>query len=117
MFIIDENIPPYIGECIKGLGYSIIEIYQKEYKGMSDDEIFNLAIKEERVIITFDRHFSNIFKYPLNLHFGIIVIKIEPPVIEDIIESLKKLLKKVDKLEYFKNSLIILSKEGYIIKR
>ena len=45
------------------------------------------------------------------------MIKIEPPVIEDIIESLKKLLKKADKLEHFKNSLIILSKEGYIIKR
>lgn len=117
MFVVDENVPQRIGEYLENLGYNVIEIYHKKYKGMSDDEIFDLAIKEKRIIITFDKHFSNILKYPLDSHFGIVIIKIEPPIIENIIKSLKKLLKRANELEYFKNSLVILNKEGYTIKK
>ncbi len=117
MFIIDENVPPPISRYIKEKGYKVIEIFSKKYKGLSDDEIIKMAQNEKMTIITFDKHFADIIRYPLATHYGIIRLKIDAPIISDIIQSLENLFENINIPNDLYHTLIILGKEGFSIRK
>ena len=75
-----------------------------------------LACREERVLLTLDKHFANILLYPLNSHEGIIRIRIHPPLLSDIIEALGNFLRALD-LSTLKGTLVVLEKGGFRIRR
>lgn len=55
------------------------------------------------------------YPYPLHTHYGIIRIRIHPPLIEDIIESFEKFSMKID-LSAVERTLIILEKDGFRVR-
>jgi len=104
----DANIPFKLSKLLKETGFDIIEppLYAK------DSEIAKLAKLENRVILTFDRHFGNITLFPPEKYFGIIFIRIRPPLINSVLSSLIKLFESVEHSE-FKGRLYILSLSGF----
>ncbi len=59
-----------------------------------DDEIADLAVREERTIITFDKHFGDILRYPPQNLFGIILIRIHPPILDHIFRAIDDTVEK-----------------------
>jgi len=112
----DENIPPAVVGFLRERGFDVREVSGGEVAGASDDEIMALACKEQRVLLTFDKHFANILMYPPSSHHGIIRIRIHPPLIEDIIHAFDQLLKEFD-LNTIEGSLIVLEREGFRLRR
>jgi len=84
-FLTDENIPPALAEFLWQKGFDVKEARKVGIPGISDSRMIELARREERVLVTFDRHFANILLYPLDSHYGIIRICIYPPLLPDII--------------------------------
>jgi len=117
MFILDENIPPAISRYLRAYRYKVIEIYRKKFKGMSDDQIMEKAQSQKFTIITFDKHFADIIKYPPANHYGIILLKMHPPIIDDIIQSLENLFEQINIPDDLYHALIILGKEGFSIRK
>ena len=109
-FLIDENIQNEIVEFLKKSGYDVIPVPS----GISNGEVIQLSKRENRILLTHDKHFSDILLYPPENCCGIIRIKIHPPIISDIIRSLKILLHKMT-LEQIDKHLIILEKDGFRI--
>jgi len=66
-FLADENIDQPIVEKLRSREFDITAV-EEEIKGASDIEVLKKAVNEERVLITFDRDFSN----PEIEHSGII---------------------------------------------
>ena len=115
-FLTDENVPPALAEFLRQKGFDVKEARRVGIPGISDTRIIELAGREERVLVTFDRHFGNLLLYPLDSHYGIIRIRIHPPLLSDIIQSLEHFLLKFD-LATIKGTLIVLEKEGYRVRR
>ena len=82
---------------------------------ITDDEIVRIAKKEDRTIITFDKHFGNVLKYPPSNTAGIIHIRIHPPLLEDVLLAIEALFKKC-KVPSFHGKLIVLSRTGYRVR-
>ncbi len=80
-----------------------------------DDKIIRMAKDEDRTIITFDKHFGNVMKYPPSNAAGIIHIRIHPPLLPDIISAMDNLFKKYE-FPSFSGKLIVLSKSGYRVR-
>jgi len=112
----DENIPPAVVGFFREKGFDVKEVNEGGFAGASDDEIMLLASREERVLLTFDKHFANILIYPPSSHHGIIRIRIHPPLIEDIIHAFDQLMKEFD-LNTIEGSLIVLEREGFRLRR
>jgi hypothetical protein len=74
-----------------------------------------MAKDEDRTVITFDKHFGNVLKYPPSDTAGIIHIRIHPPLLHDVIAAIGNLLKKYE-YPSFHGKLIVLSKNGYRIR-
>jgi len=95
-FLADENIFPSIISYLRKSDHDVKGIQESGLSKVMDDKIIDIATQEERTIITFDKHFGDILRYPpQNLH-GIILIRIHPPLLDNIF------------------TMLILSKEGLL---
>jgi len=115
-FLLDENVPPAVVGFLQKKGFDAKGVYGLRIHGASDDEIMQLARQDERVFITFDKHFSNILLYPLGSHCGIIRIRIHPPLLSDILRILDQFLQKFD-LTTIRGTLVVLEREGFRVRR
>ena len=114
-FLADENIFPQVISCLRKSGHDVKSVKESCPPKTSDDIIVNLALNEKRTIVTFDKHFGNIIKYPPENLFGIILIRIHPPLLEDIFLAIDNLFKRYQS-DSFEGKLIVLSRTGYRIR-
>lgn len=111
-FLIDENISPKTQQFLAELGF---DANTSKARGISDEEVIAQAIEQNRVIITLDLDFGEIFHFHEKGRVGIIVLRIVPPTVENVNAVLKRLLSAVNIDEYEK-SLIIVSWNKYRIR-
>jgi predicted nuclease of predicted toxin-antitoxin system len=112
----DENIPPAFVGFLRNKGFDVKDIRELRIHGASDSFTLDLARQDKRALITFDKHFGNILLYPLHSHYGIIRIRIHPPLINDMIQSFERFVEKFD-LNMIGETLIILEREGFRVHR
>ena len=61
-FLTDENIPSGIVKLLKEQQYDVKDIKEEKLFGISDYEIFEMALDEKRSIITLDQDFLKLAK-------------------------------------------------------
>jgi len=114
-FLVDENVFPQVISRLRKSGHDVKAVKESSPPKTSDDIIIDLALNEKRTIITFDKHFGNIINYPPKDLFGIILIRIHPPLLDDIYYAIDNLFKRYQ-TDSFAKRLIVLSKTGYRIR-
>ena len=107
-FITDENIAKSVVKGLRKEGFNVKDIKEEKLYGMSDKTIIEMAIKENRVIITHDKNFGNVLNNPNVDHRGIIFIRFKVQNPENVGSVLSKALKS-EFLNKFENSLIVIS--------
>ena len=100
-FIADENIPNALILAIRRKGYSIKDLKEEKLTGISDQELLAIADKEKRIIITFDKDFTNL---PQKSRIGIVVLRYNNKQVQNVITQFCYLLDSPLK-EKFENSL------------
>jgi predicted nuclease of predicted toxin-antitoxin system len=115
-FLVDENLPPSVGCFMRDRGFDVKEVREAGMAGASDDAIKSLAKEEGRTLLTLDKHFSNILAYSPGSHYGIVLVRIHPPLIDDIITALNQLFRKLD-ITVMKGALVILERKGFRVRR
>jgi predicted nuclease of predicted toxin-antitoxin system len=115
-FLADENIPPAVVDFLRVKGFDVLGLQELGESGVSDETIMDMARREGRVLITFDKHFANILLYPPKSHHGVLRIRIHPPLLSDIIQALEQLLQKRD-IATIDRTLIVLERNGFRVRR
>ncbi len=115
-FLLDENVPLSIGVFLRDMGFDVVHAKEVEMLGASDNHIMELARRQERTLITFDKHFADLVLYPPNTHWGVIRIRIHPPLLDDVTEALEHFLKEFD-TSAVQGTLIVLENDGFRIRR
>lgn len=73
-FVIDEDISRLTGKVLEQSNYTVLDIRDYNLRGSNDDIIFKFAQDNSAVLLTGDLGFANILKFPLNSHYGIVVL-------------------------------------------
>jgi predicted nuclease of predicted toxin-antitoxin system len=60
----NENLFEPIIDYLKVLGNDVLSIRDSGLSGISDDEVYQRACEDKRVIITMDKDFSRTFRFP-----------------------------------------------------
>ena len=109
---------PQTVKLLRQLGYDIKGVAEAGLKGCEDDEVVNLAARENRIIITHDLGFGSIYYFFKRGQVGIIILRIHPPTVEEVNHVLKNFLKRVN-LEKEKHTkcLIMLNRRKYRVLR
>jgi len=82
-FLTDENIYPQMVEAIRYLSHDVLDIKEQNLFSIPDSEIIQMAQDTGRVLITYDKDFSNILIYPPSQYPGIIVLRLSRLTIKD----------------------------------
>jgi len=86
----NQNLFEPIIDYLRGLDHDVLSIRDAGLSGISDDEVYQRACKENRVIITMDKDFSRIFRFPPERCGGIVVVKIYKRPINETLGLFKK---------------------------
>ena len=76
--------------------------------GMQDENVANLAQREQRILVTFDSDFANILTYPPQNFFGIVRISIDSVFANTVKKALDYLFSEMKEQQEYKGKLIIL---------
>ena len=105
-FLADENIAPIVIKSLQEQGFNIVSVYEKKLSGTSDEKILGFAQKQNRIVLTHDKDFGNLIHQILQLHKGVILLRLRNQSPQNVILHLIPFLKKV-KEEKIKNRLVI----------
>ena len=73
---VDENIPARTVGELRELGHNVTDIRGTEKEGATDDDIWKMAQKEQRLLITTDKGFA---QNRHEKHSGILIVKLKQP--------------------------------------
>ncbi|MBM4350130.1 MAG: hypothetical protein FJ106_09635 [Deltaproteobacteria bacterium] len=114
--LVDEDMPRPTGGLLQSLGIDAIDLRDVGLKGATDAEVFGYAQKQEMIIISRDKEFGNIVKYPLGTHHGIIWVNLPYTFIrQQILDAVKRFFVEVERNKLL-NNLTILEVGRYRIR-
>ena len=72
----DENIPRTTIQSLRSSGYDVVSIWEVN-PDMGDEQVVQLSIREQRIVITFDKDFGRIALTNPNVP-GVMLMRISP---------------------------------------
>jgi predicted nuclease of predicted toxin-antitoxin system len=112
----NENLFEPIIEYLQDLGHDVLSIRDENLSGISDDEVYRIACEEKRVIITMDKDFTKLFRFPPEKCGGIIVVKIYKRSVDETLEIFRNSFSMI-KQEDINENTVIISPERIRIRR
>lgn len=115
-FLGDENLFDPIIDYLKCCGHDVLSVRETGLSGISDEEIYQMACEQKYIIITMDKDFSRFVRFPAKHCGGIILVKIYRRTVDETLKIFKKYFEQI-RHDDIKGNLIIITPEGYRIKR
>lgn len=115
-FLIGEDMPRSTVGALRSIGFECYDVRDIGLRGVNDQVIFELAYRENCVILSEDLGFSNTLRFPLGSHKGIVIVRISAEIPT---ETMNKIL--INTLppiqEELPNNLTIIEPEKIRIRR
>ncbi|WP_448600981.1 DUF5615 family PIN-like protein [Thermoflexus hugenholtzii] len=67
-FLVDEDMPRSTAIALREAGYEVEDVRDVSLRGSTDEEILAYARAREAVLITADKGFTNILRFPPRTH-------------------------------------------------
>ena len=101
---------------LRELGHDVVDIREEGLENLSDQQLFQLAQEQKRVLVSMDKDFSNILEYPPGQHQGIIVIKLYRLTVAEATHLFVEAIRKV-KPEDISGNLVLVDSAKVRIRR
>jgi predicted nuclease of predicted toxin-antitoxin system len=96
-FKLDENIGGRGLDLIRASGHDVMTVRDQGLQGVADERLFEICTAEGRALITLDRDFGQVLRFPPEKSAGIIVLEIGPrATLQGILDRLRDLLEVVE---------------------
>ena len=92
-FLVDEDVPRSTARVLRDAGFNAVDVRDVGLRGKSDQQVFDYAQRENRLLITCDLGFSNIINFPPSDSVGLLVVRV--PDSETITAFNREVLKAV----------------------
>lgn len=112
-FLIDEDLSPLTAKFLESKGHDV-KLVRDHFMGAEDRKVVELAIKEDRTIITQDKDFGNIYYFSERGEITVVVVR---PTVQSVDNVNKILDAHLDKLDEDETGLYILQEEKYRVLR
>jgi Domain of unknown function (DUF5615) len=91
---LDENLPLSLATLLKELGHDVETVPGEGLTGCADDELWRVAQKESRFLITYDMDFSDARKFAPGSHKGLLLVSLHTPHRRDLIGRMAEIFQK-----------------------
>jgi predicted nuclease of predicted toxin-antitoxin system len=75
-FLVDEDLPRTTAQVLSQANYPAEDVRDVGLRGHNDSEVFAYAQAHGRIVVSADKGFTNILRFPLGSHAGIVVVRV-----------------------------------------
>ena len=99
-FLVDADVGKKVEKWMQGNGYDVKSVRSINPKA-KDSEILNLAVHEDRMVITMDKDFGELVYNSGKKHSGVLILRLEDATGDQKVQIVKKILNEyIDKIEH-----------------
>jgi predicted nuclease of predicted toxin-antitoxin system len=92
-FKLDENIGRRGLEFLRASGHDVMTVWDQNLQGVTDQRLFDVCAAEGRALITLDRDFGEVLRFPPERGSGIIILDVGPrTTVQAIVDRLRDFL-------------------------
>jgi predicted nuclease of predicted toxin-antitoxin system len=94
---LDENIGRRGLELLRAHGHDVMSVWDQNLHGVSDEALFDVCLAEGRVLITLDRDFGQVLRFPPERSADIVVLDLgQRATIQAMMERLEDFLEMAE---------------------
>jgi predicted nuclease of predicted toxin-antitoxin system len=75
-FKVDENIGMSDADLLRESGHDVRTVQDQALSGASDDRIYDVCVAEDRTLVTLDRDFGHVLRFPPKQTAGIVILEL-----------------------------------------
>ncbi|MEW5818139.1 MAG: DUF5615 family PIN-like protein [Spirochaetota bacterium] len=90
---IDEDLPKGVAEAVRGVVPDTLTVIDERLSGILDPALWATVQREQRFLITGDKAFANIKRYPPGTHAGVLLLRPDEDGIPHILVLIQDVLK------------------------
>ena len=73
---LDENLSRRAADLIRAAGHDVVTVASEGLQGVADERLFEVCTAESRALVTLDRDFGQVLRYPPAASAGIVILEI-----------------------------------------
>ncbi|MDP2983393.1 MAG: DUF5615 family PIN-like protein [Candidatus Latescibacter sp.] len=90
-FLVDECVGSNPANWLREQGHDVVSVYE-DARGITDNQVFQKALKENRILITLDKDFGEKIHREQHPHKGVILLRLNDERSINKIDVLRRLL-------------------------
>jgi len=114
--IADECVDKENVDFLRNLGFDVKTTKELKLDGTSNGTLLKVAVGKKKLFLTQNQDFCNILLYPPRSHHGVVVLKFNALVADQVRAVLKKVLTELN-VSDFDKTLIVVDKDRYRLRR
>ena len=112
----DEDLPASVAVKLCGVGYLAETVIEEGMGGAKDPALWRAVQAEGRFLITADKGFADVRKYPPGTHRGVLLLRPDEDGI-GLVEALVELVLREGGLERLRGAVAVASPRGLRIRK
>lgn len=113
---VDENLPLSVAELLRERGVDAHTVHEEDLAGTTDPDLLDVMRLEDRMILTLDRGFGDIRRYPPGTHPGVVVLRLSDESAPAAREAVAQLVENHD-LDDLRGAITIVQQGTLRIRR
>jgi predicted nuclease of predicted toxin-antitoxin system len=113
---VDENLPDEIAELLNDRGHDAVTVADQGWEGLPDGELWRRIQAEGRWIVTADKAFADLRRFPPGTHAGVILLRLVRETRRDYSRIAGMAVEKVE-LDDAVGAVIVVNDRGVRVRR
>ena len=93
-FLLDANISPETAVFLRSFGFDAESLIEKGLGGLSDAEVARRSRQDDRVLVTFDLDFGELYYFSSPKKFSVVVLRLDDQRVENVNSVLGEFLRQ-----------------------
>ncbi len=111
--LLDANLSPETRRyLIKIFAFDIIDLITENQAQLPDEDVVKLAIREKRIVVTFDLDFGEIYHFREKGNLGVIILRLEDKTVESVNKMLHQFFREEAEHINLYKSLVVIEEKG-----
>jgi predicted nuclease of predicted toxin-antitoxin system len=113
---VDENLPNEIANLFNDDGHDAVTVADQGWEGLADDELWQHIQTEGRWLVTADKEFADLRRFPPGTHTGVILLRLTKETRRDYARIAEVALHQVE-LDEIAGAIIVVTERGVRVRR
>ena len=112
---VDENLPAEIADLLNQHGQDAVTVVDQGWRGVADSELWLRIQAEGRWLVTADKEFGDLRRYPPGSHCGVVLLRSAQEGRDEYLRLARNALAGA-KLDQLVGAVIVVTPQGLLIR-